>query len=223
MREQRVLVAGAEQHPRFVAHDVFGAVAVVDIEIHDRHPREAVLVDGMTGRDSHVIEKTKAHRPGIFGVVAGRAHGTEGVGCFAGHDRIHRGDAGAGGIARRGQSVGRQNGIFVQRDMALAGGHVIELLDMKRVVDLLNELQINRRRAATIQAVGDADDVEAFFDGHQPSGLFRVTVAHVMGATDGIGGEVRRRHGRPVPAQPACTAAMRSIRLVSVAPVYSAP
>ena len=45
-----MLEGGAKQHPRLVAEDVFRAVAVVHVEIHDGHPLESVNVDGVRRR-----------------------------------------------------------------------------------------------------------------------------------------------------------------------------
>ena len=55
------------------------AVAVVDVEIDDRHPVEAVRLARPQRPDGGVVEQAKAHRPVGFGVMARRAHRAKGV------------------------------------------------------------------------------------------------------------------------------------------------
>ncbi len=68
------------------------AVAVMDVEIDDRHPLEAVHVAGPQGADRGVVEQAETHRPIGFGMVPGRAHRAKGIVGLAGDDRVDGGD-----------------------------------------------------------------------------------------------------------------------------------
>jgi hypothetical protein len=67
----------------------------MDIEIEDGDAPQAVHVQCMCGADGDVIEKTEAHCPIVFGVVTGRANGTERVRSLARQNGIGRRDNGA--------------------------------------------------------------------------------------------------------------------------------
>ena len=122
VRVERVLEQADHQHPVVAGNDVLGAVAVVHVEINNRHPFETVHIERMAGSDGHIVEKAKAHRRVAGGVVAGRADGTKRIARLAVDDQIGRRHrctcrmqgcligvaAGAGiGIHRAGLAVGR--------------------------------------------------------------------------------------------------------------------
>jgi len=74
------MLEGADnQNPLVAAEAVFGAVAVVDVEVDHRNTRQVVRRQCMRRRDGDVVEETETHRRGPFGVMAGRPHGAEGV------------------------------------------------------------------------------------------------------------------------------------------------
>ena len=84
-------------HARFVFEDRLRAVAVVDVEIDDRDPRQAVAFERMRGGDGDVVEQAEAHRDVAGGMVPGRAHRAEGDVDLALEHGIGRGDARACG------------------------------------------------------------------------------------------------------------------------------
>ncbi len=53
------------------------AVAVMDVEIDDRHAFETVHIAGPQGADRGVVEQAETHRPVGFGMMPGRAHRAE--------------------------------------------------------------------------------------------------------------------------------------------------
>ena len=59
---ERVLEDADHQHPLVAGDDVLGAVAVVDVEVDDRHPLQAAHVERMPRRDGDVVEEAEAHR-----------------------------------------------------------------------------------------------------------------------------------------------------------------
>jgi hypothetical protein len=70
--------------------DVLGAVAVVHVEVDDRHALAAVAFQRIARGERHVVEEAEAHGAAAAGVVAGRAHRAEGVLQLAGHHRVGR-------------------------------------------------------------------------------------------------------------------------------------
>ena len=90
----RLVRAGVEQ-VGVALEDVLGAVAVVDVEIHDRNPLQAPALPRVIGGDGGAVEQAEAHRPGALGMVARRPHRDEGGPRPALHDRVHAGDAAA--------------------------------------------------------------------------------------------------------------------------------
>ena len=67
------------QHPRIVAKDVLGAVAVVHVEVDHRHPLQPVLLERVGRAHRDVVEEAESHGPAALGVMPGRAHAAEGV------------------------------------------------------------------------------------------------------------------------------------------------
>ena len=90
------------------------------VEIDDRHALDAVAVLRVARRDRRVVEQAEAHRPRRLGVMAGRAHGDEGVRRLLVHhlvDRVH----GAAGAAQGGlEAARRHRGVGVEPHQAFA-------------------------------------------------------------------------------------------------------
>mmetsp|Transcript_6962 Transcript_6962/g.29423 ORF Transcript_6962/g.29423 Transcript_6962/m.29423 type:complete len:668 (+) Transcript_6962:319-2322(+) len=93
---ERILEQADHQHPVVAGDDVLGAIAVVDIEVHDGHALQAAHVQRMPCRDCHVVEEAKPHALVARGMVARRAHGAEGVVGPAIDDHVGRAHGGAG-------------------------------------------------------------------------------------------------------------------------------
>jgi hypothetical protein len=110
---ERVLEAGAEQHPLVAGEDVLGAVAVVDVEVDDGDALQAVLGHGVGGADGDVVEEAEAHGPVALGMVARRAHGAEGGVVLVAHDQIDAQAGGAGGAQGGVQGAAVHGGVAV--------------------------------------------------------------------------------------------------------------
>ena len=54
-----------------------GAVAVVDVEINNRHTGEAMFGAGVFGADSDAVEQAKPHGFGLFRMMPWRANGAK--------------------------------------------------------------------------------------------------------------------------------------------------
>ena len=78
--------------------NVLRAIAVMDVEIHDRDALRAMDGDGVPRGHGGVVEEAEAHGRRAFGMVAGRPHGDEGVVHVAAHDFVHRLAGAADGV-----------------------------------------------------------------------------------------------------------------------------
>ena len=79
VRVERVLERARHQHALVVGEDVLGAVAVVHVEVDDRHALEAVRSSACIAADGDVVEDAEAHRARARRVMARRAHAAEGA------------------------------------------------------------------------------------------------------------------------------------------------
>ena len=104
-RIQRVLKRRQQHHARVVAENVFRAVAVVQIKIHNRHALQAVFGDGVHGGHGNIVDKTKACGFVGMGVVPRGADGAKGVFRLLFHHHIHRFDGCACGVSGGGERV----------------------------------------------------------------------------------------------------------------------
>ena len=81
----------AEVEDRSIAiEDILRAVTVVDVPIDDRHLGDPVLLLRVARGDGDIIKQAETHAAIGRGMMAGRPHGAERVGCFAFNDGIHR-------------------------------------------------------------------------------------------------------------------------------------
>ena len=78
-RKQRHLVGRAIHHGLVGPEDVLRAVAVMHVEIDHGGALDAVFALRMARGDRGIVEEAEAHRRRFLGVMAGRAHGDEGV------------------------------------------------------------------------------------------------------------------------------------------------
>jgi hypothetical protein len=134
VRIEGMLEEAHHQHARVVAEGFGGAVAVVDVEVDDGDPLQAVHVERMAGGDGDIVEQAKAHRLGWPRVVA-RAGGLRRRRCrVAGDDRVGGGHRGAGGAQGRLPAVRIKQRVAVDWVVGIAGTagrwHVVAHLAM---------------------------------------------------------------------------------------------
>ncbi len=84
---ERPLVQRAEQHPRIVPEDVLRAVAVMHVEVDDRHAREPAAQRRLR-RHGDVVQETEAHAGVARGVVARRTEQRDPEPAGAGEHRV---------------------------------------------------------------------------------------------------------------------------------------
>ncbi len=175
-RVERMLERRAEQDARVVSEDLLGAVAVVDVEIDDRHALQAMLVQRVGRAYRNVVEDAKAHGARAFGVMARRAHAAErGVGAVVQH-QVHAAHGCAGRAPGGDQRVpGHHRVAIVQADHCIVGRDAgDDPVDIAFGVHARQVFARGQRRLEMldhgIQARGD----QPILDRRQALGRFRV-------------------------------------------------
>src|ERR1019366_10270082 len=98
MRIKWMLEKARHQHsfpPLWLAERVLRAVAVVYVEVDDRHPLEALDLERLGGGPAAVVENAKAHRARRRRMMTAGPHGTKRVLRAAGHHFVDRQQPGA--------------------------------------------------------------------------------------------------------------------------------
>ena len=97
IRIEGVLEKADHQHPRIVGKHFLGAITVMDIEVDNGYPLQAMHFHRMTGSDGHIVEEAKAHRLGRSCMMARWTDRAEGIVDFAGQDGVGRRHGGTRG------------------------------------------------------------------------------------------------------------------------------
>ena len=173
-------------HGRIVPEDVLGAVAVVDVEIHDRDALGAVRRLGVPRGDGGVVEEAEAHRGRDLGVMSGRAGRDEGVADLAAHHLVDREDRASRG-AKRGLEGARRHGrVLVEGGQAVLRRRRPDRLDVLLRVDARDRGKIGARRGVARQHLKRLA-LERAFDRAQAVGPLGMALAHVVREAGGVG------------------------------------
>ncbi len=184
-----------------VLEDVLGAVAVVHVEVDDRHALEAMHLDRMARGDRDVVEDAEAHRPRAASMVARRPHRAERRGRFFRDHEVGGHDAGAGGAQRGVQRVAIHRGIgievhraFFRRHLA-DGAHVFQRMHAR-------ELLVGGERCLVgFHVRGDTRGDQLIVDRGEARGLLGMLRAHVMPEAIGMRDKSGRHDGRSYPIE----------------------
>ena len=127
------------------------AIAVMDVEIDDRHAFETVHIAGPQRADRGVVEKTETHRPIGFGMVPRRADRAECIVGLARDDRVDGGDHRAGGAQRRPTRGRGQHRVGVDRYMTRPWNGIQDALDMVARMHSQHIVDCRFRRLALLE------------------------------------------------------------------------
>ena len=171
-------------------NDVFGAVAVVHVKVDDGDALQAVTRHGVLGGNRHVVEEAETHGLVAAGMVAGRAHGAEGVFQFSGQHGIDRLDGCTGCQQRSAVGLAVHGGIGIEREvLRITSGDIVFFQpvthaahggNMHAAMGQLDLGQVGGVGLATLQRIGHAGDQQAIFNGIQAFRGFRVAGAHIV-------------------------------------------
>ncbi len=143
VRVERVLERRDHQHPRIAREDVFGAVAVVHVEVDDGDALDAVDGERVRGADRDVVEQAEAHRAVALGVVTRRADRAEGAAALAARDQVGREDQRARRMQRGRQRMRAHRRVRI--DVVEARGRALRL-DRREVALAVDASQLLLRR-----------------------------------------------------------------------------
>ena len=111
VRIERPLIDVEEPHGGISRNDFLGAVAVMHVEVDDRHAAKAVLMDRPQRADGDVVDVAESPGLGPRRMMAGRTHRTEGVADPSLHQGVDRRRHGAGALHGGVESLGTHLGI----------------------------------------------------------------------------------------------------------------
>ena len=201
---KRVLVEAHHQDAVIPRHDVFSAIAVVNVKIDDGHALKAVPLQRVFGGDSHVVEKAESHCLVAAGVVPRRAHRAEGVFHFARHHRVGRRQRRAS-AAQRGRPRQRvHGGVGIQLRIARATRRNLVMQALIQTMQggdkhlAMRQLNVAKRcqgRLTALQCVTNARDEQAVFNRVQALGALGVATAHFVAFAVGVGKKSGLVHG----------------------------
>ncbi len=176
---KRHLMGGGIEDLRVVLEHVLRAVAVMHVEIHDRHALQPVRRAGMGCPDRDIVEQAKAHRHVALGMMSRRAHTAEGVGRAVLQHQVDGGDhrprRAQGGFA----GPGRHQRVAIQRDPAALRHARQQLVRIGLVVDARHVRDVGQRRLAPLE-LGEFRLIQRQQHGFQPLGAFRMSLPCIV-------------------------------------------
>ena len=136
------------------------------VEIDDGRALGAVLSLRVARGDRGAVEQAEAHRPRRLGVVAGRAHGDEGIVDLAAHHLVDRFHAAADRAQRRLEAARRHRGVGIEPHHAFLGRGVADRLDVIHRMAERDDLGRRHRRLLARQRL-ELLVLERLLDGAQ--------------------------------------------------------
>ena len=202
---KRMLVKAHHQDAIVTAHNVFGAVAMVHIEIDDGDTLQAMTRHGVFGRDGNIVEKTEPHGLVAASMVSGWTHCAKGVFHFPGQHGIHRLHRSACRQQRRPVGAAVHGRVRIQRKILLLTGrnviffqpvvHAPHGCNVHAPVRQLDFTQVGGLRLAPLQGIGYTRNEQAIFNRIQPLRTLRMVVSHFVQPAIAVGVITRYSHG----------------------------
>jgi len=134
-RKQRHLMRRGIEYGAVGPENFLGSVAVMDIEIEDRHPFGAMRGLPVAYRDRRIVEEAKPHRRGGPGMMARRTQRDKGIFGAAAHDLIDGRRGGADAMADRGKTLRAHHGVWIEMDFSARGRRGLDRVNVVRGVN----------------------------------------------------------------------------------------
>jgi hypothetical protein len=176
------------------AEHVLGTVAVVHVEIDDRHPLEPADLERIGGGHRDVVEDAKAHGARRGGVVPAGPHRAERVVRPSRHHFLDRENAGARRAPRRVEARGIHGGVGIELHVALLRRVLEDQIDVRGPMHPLEILLIGERRLQAAKLRQNPAGAHVFVHRIEAFGIFRVAGAHFVAQAFRVG-DVGCRHG----------------------------
>ena len=168
------------QHSRVARKNLLGAVAVMNIEIDDRHALDPVHRHRACRTYGDVVEEAKAHRAVALGMVAGRADGAERGAAFPAHDEVGSEDHRARRMPGGGQRMRVHRGVGIEVMEAAVRALGLDRRDVVAAMDEGNRVVVRGRGGVMDEIAVEARPDEPVPDGAQPVGTLGVVGPHVV-------------------------------------------
>ena len=183
---ERVLEAGSEEYALLVGEDVFGAVAVVDVEIDDGDSLHAVTIQGFGSADSDVVQKAKAHGAAALGVVPRWAAEAEGLLRRTRFQELEGATAGAGGVQRGLPGMLHHDGVEVEHVRLARFAEATQVLEVLLIVDTDEVLPFGGGCELGAHGLQEAGGFKFGGDGLEARWAFGLLGPHVVKAVAGV-------------------------------------
>lgn len=193
---ERRLVRGGEKHAGVRPEYILGTIAVMHIEIDNRHAGKPVSLQRMKRANGGIGKKAEPHRRGFLRVMPRRAGGAENRLCLPFHHHIHRQPIGPCGAARGGEGAGGHMRIRIQRHMAFIRGGSLHLLKIAFGMGAEN-LFIRRQRGLDPLDLLQAGRIQRLKDSGKPFNALRMAGRRDVGEAIGVR-DYLECHGRKI-------------------------
>jgi len=141
-----ILEAGTEQDPGVIAEDVFGAIAVMDIEIKDGHPLQTMYCQSMGSGAGNIVVEAKTHCGAGLGMMSRRPYTAKCIVHLAAQHQISGLHGGPRRPLRGFQRVGVHGRIGINECVSLAGRQGSDLVQVGCVVHSQQRSPLDPRR-----------------------------------------------------------------------------
>ena len=183
---ERVLEAGGEEYALLISEYVFGAVAVVDVEIDDGDSVHAVTIQSFGGADGDVVQEAKAHGAAALGVVPRWAAEAEGLLRRARFRELKGAAAGAGGVQRGLPGMLHHDGVEVDHVGFARFAEAAQVLEVLLIVDADEVLPFGGGCELRTHGLQETGAFKFGGDGLEARWAFGLLGPHVVKAVAGV-------------------------------------
>ena len=216
------LMGRGVHHAGIVPEDVLDAIAVMDVEIHDRHALGAVRFLRVPSGDGGIVEEAEAHGRRDFGVMSGRPGRDERVANLAAHHLIDREDRAPRGAKRGLVRARRHQCVRIERGEAVLGRRRPDGLDVIVRMDAGDRGEVGARRGVARQHLKRLA-LKRPFDRAQAVGPLGMALAHIVREARGVRDDERRSAFHVLASEFRCSESRMSRAPVAESPFAPTP
>lgn len=169
---KRVLERRHHEHTLVVAEDIFRPVAVMDIEIDDRHTLDGVFIERMRSGNRNIVEDAESHRSRPLGVMPGRTHAAESAPYAPGHDFIDSEHACPSRAQRSIQRMAIHGRVGIEMNNPLLRRDFEDGFDEICAYAPARGADVGLGRIHAVEVVGEPRCDQLILDRAQPGGAF---------------------------------------------------
>ena len=182
-------------HARIVAKDVFGAIAMMHIEIYDRDPLQTMRFERVRGTDRDIVEEAKAHRTSMLSVMTRWTHAAERVRHFFAEHQVSTENRCSGGMQSGAVRMGVHRGVGIQVHNTGLGRGGFDFINVRRIVHPNQLIPARGGSLVLAQQAKQPRGDKLILDGAQALGRLGVIASHIVQLALRMG-DVRGLHAR---------------------------